>query len=408
VTIRPPRVLMLSDVYFPRVNGVSTSIQTFRRDLDAAGCHSILVAPRYPQARDDEPGVVRVRSRYLPFDPEDRLPVGGELERVALERRGEYDLVHVHTPFVAHRVGRRIARRLGVPIVETYHTFFEEYFHHYLPLVPRPLLRAVARAVSHRQCEGVDAVIAPSPQMAEALEAYGVRTEIRVIPTGLDLGRLAGGDGARFRAAYGIAAERPVALTVGRVAFEKNIGFLVSMLERLCIAMPEALLVIAGEGPALPALRRDVAARGLAHNALFVGYLERSGPLLDCYRSADAFVFASRTETQGLVLLEAMALGLPVVSTAVMGTRYVLDGAPGAIVVNEDAAQFSAAVEMVLKNRAMRTSLGAQAAEHARRRWSSSEMARRMLELYVWALRPRDCSVSAGGAPAEAQGGRAQ
>jgi len=180
------------------------------------------------------------------------------------------------------------------------------------------------------------------------------------------------------------------------------------MLERLCIAMPEALLVIAGEGPALPALRRDVAARGLAHNALFVGYLERSGPLLDCYRSADAFVFASRTETQGLVLLEAMALGLPVVSTAVMGTRYVLDGAPGAIVVNEDAAQFSAAVEMVLKNRAMRTSLGAQAAEHARRRWSSSEMARRMLELYVWALRPRDCSVSAGGAPAEAQGGRAQ
>lgn len=93
MTIRPPRVLMLSDVYFPRVNGVSTSIQTFRRDLDAAGCHSILVAPRYPQARDDEPGVVRVRSRYLPFDPEDRLPVGGELERAALERRGECSVI---------------------------------------------------------------------------------------------------------------------------------------------------------------------------------------------------------------------------------------------------------------------------------------------------------------------------
>jgi glycosyltransferase involved in cell wall biosynthesis len=92
-----------------------------------------------------------------------------------------------------------------------------------------------------------------------------------------------------------------------------------------------------------------------------------------------------------------------------MGTRYVLDGARGAIVVNEDAAQFAAAVEMVLKNRAMRASLGAQAAEHARRRWSSSEMARRMLDVYDGTLRHRDCGVpAAGGATAEAQGSRAQ
>jgi glycosyltransferase involved in cell wall biosynthesis len=112
-----------------------------------------------------------------------------------------------------------------------------------------------------------------------------------------------------------------------------------------------------------------------------------TAPLLDCYRSADAFVFASRTETQGLVLLEAMALGLPVVSTAVMGTRYVLDGARGAIVVNEDAVQFAAAVEMVLKNHEMRISLGAQAAMHARTRWSGAEMARRMLDLYQSAIR---------------------
>ena len=378
---------MLSDVYFPRVNGVSTSIQTFRRDLEAEGCRSILVAPDYPLARDDEPGIVRVRSRYLPFDPEDRIAVSGEFARAALGFRGEFDLIHVHTPFVAHRVGRRIARELRVPVVETYHTFFEEYFHHYLPFMPRALSSAAARMISRRQCDGVDAVIAPSPQMAEALEAYGVRTDIRVIPTGLDLGRLEGGDGARFRAAYGIASDRPVALTVGRVAFEKNIGFLVAMLERLRIAVPNALLVIAGEGPALPALRRDVAERGLANNVLFVGYLDRSGPLLDCYRSADVFVFASRTETQGLVLLEAMALGLPVVSTAVMGTRFVLDGARGAIVVNEEAAQFAAAVEMVLMNGKMRTSLGHQAADHARTGWSGAEMARRMLELYQATLR---------------------
>ena len=139
MTMRNPRVLMLSDVYFPRVNGVSTSIQTFRRDLEAEGCSSILVAPQYPGQRDDEPGVVRVRSRYLPFDPEDRFLVAAALDIAVRALGPEFDLVHIHTPFVAHTVGLRVARRLGIPVVETYHTFFEEYFHHYLPWAPRAI-----------------------------------------------------------------------------------------------------------------------------------------------------------------------------------------------------------------------------------------------------------------------------
>lgn len=380
--MRSPRILMLSDVYFPRVNGVSTSIQTFRRDLDAEGCASVLVAPQYPESRQDESGIVRVRSRYFPFDPEDRVIVARELERAVEALHCDFDLIHVHTPFVAHVVGLRLARRLGIPVVESYHTFFEEYFHHYLPYVPRAVLRAVARGVSRRQCNAVDAVVAPSPQMAEALRAYGVRSEIRVIPTGLDTNQLKGGDGAGFRARHGIAPDRPVALTVGRVAFEKNIGFLLPVIDRVRRSIPDVVFVIAGEGPALTTLQRQVGERGLADNVRFVGYLDRSGPLLDCYRSANVFVFASRTETQGLVLLEAMALGLPVVSTAIMGTQSVLDGAGGAIVVNEDEVQFASAVEMVLKNRETQASLGLRARQYVEARWSSAEMAKRMLELY--------------------------
>ena len=380
--MRAPRILMLSDVYFPRVNGVSTSIQTFRRDLAAEGCTSVLVAPQYPEPRQDEPGIIRVRSRYFPFDPEDRVIVASELERAVQSLHCEFDLIHIHTPFVAHVVGLRLARRLGIPVVESYHTFFEEYFHHYLPCVPRAVLRSVARAVSCRQCNAVDAVIAPSPQMAEALRAYGVRSEIRVIPTGLDTGRLNGGDGARFRELHGIAPDRPVALTVGRVAFEKNIGFLLPVLDRVRRSIPDVLLIIAGEGPALATLQRQAKDRCLEDNVRFVGYLDRSGQLLDCYRSANVFVFASRTETQGLVLLEAMALGLPVVSTAVMGTQSVLDGAAGAVVVSEDEVQFASAMAMVLKSRDLQVSLGSKAQHRVKTRWSSAEMAKQMLELY--------------------------
>jgi 1,2-diacylglycerol 3-alpha-glucosyltransferase len=377
-----PRILMVSDVYFPRVNGVSTSIQTFRDDLAALGCASLLIAPEYPEAREDEPGITRVRSRYLPFDPEDRIMVRRELDRACASLAAQIDLIHIQTPFLAHYAALRLARALGLKTVETYHTYFEHYMHHYLPLVPRAVSSALARQLSRAQCNAVDTVISPSPQMAEALRGYGVESRIEVIPTGVDLRKFAGGDGVRFRAALGIDAQRPVMLTVGRVAFEKNLEFLIDVLASVRLEVPDVLLLIAGEGPARGALEQRVAKLGLERSVRFVGYLDRASGLLDCYSSADLFVFASRTETQGLVLLEAMALGVPVVSTAVMGTRDVLDGARGAIVVDEDKASFARAATQVLTDRSLRHSLAAEASQFVASRWSSAAMARRMLECY--------------------------
>ena len=376
------RVLMVSDVYFPRVNGVSTSIQTFRRDLERLGCESWLVAPAYPAAREDESNVLRQPSRYLLFDPEDRLMSASAVRAACRALRDRVDLIHIHTPFVAHWVGTRMAREMRIPVVETYHTFFEEYLHHYLPLLPRFAARAAARAVSRRQCNAVDAVVAPSHQLASVLRTYGVTVPIEVIPTGLDLADFAGGDGCRFRARHGIARDRPMLLLVSRVAHEKNIGFLLDVLAEVRQRIADVLLVIAGEGPALKHLERLVATNGLAANVRFVGYLDRRTALLDCYRAADAFVFASRTETQGLVLLEAMALGTPVVSTAVLGTREVLDGAKGAVVVPEDRAEFARALGDVLSSADRRRALAAEARDFVVERWSSAEMARRVATLY--------------------------
>ena len=382
------RALLISDVYFPRVNGVSTSIQTFRRDLAELGCETWLVAPRYPQAWPDDERLLRQPSRYLVFDPEDRMMVGSAARRACRDFAGRVDVVHIQTPFVAHWVGLRAARDLGVPVVETYHTFFEEYLHHYLPLLPAAAARGFARLVSRRQCNAVDAVIAPSQQLADVLVGYGIERPIAVIPTGLNLAEFDGGDGAGFRAQHGIAAERPVMLLVGRVAHEKNIGFLLRVLSEVRSAVPNVLFVIAGEGPALAALRRTVATAGLEGHTLFVGYLDRASTLRDCYRAADVFVFASRTETQGLVLLESLALGVPVVSTAVLGTKEVLRDAGGAIVVAEEVAEFAAAVVSVLTQPELRRSLSAAGRGFVAARWSSAEMAKRLLGFYG-EVRPR-------------------
>ena len=381
------RILMVSDVYFPRVNGVSTSIQTLRQALAAAGHTSVLVVPDYP-GTVPEVDIVRVPGWQVPRDPEDRLMHFSALA-AALDGLdpADFDLIHIHTPFLAHRAGVRWARRHGLPSVETYHTLFEEYFHHYLPFLPKPWLAAAARMISRKECDGVTAVIAPSSAMKSALEAYGVTSPVHIIPTGIRMADFADCDGPRFRARHAIASERPVMAYVGRVAFEKNIDFLLAVTEAVRRDRPDVLFVIAGEGPARAKLERAVAKRGLAENVRFVGYLERRTELPACYCAADVFVFASRTETQGLVLLEAMALGVPVVALAEMGTRDVLKEGAGCRIAPEDVAGFARTLLPLLADRAAARALGAAGRPYAAG-WSETRMQCEILRLYQSLVSP--------------------
>lgn len=376
------RVLMISDVYFPRINGVSTSIQTFARELTARGHRITLIAPEYGTSEPEPFAVIRVPSRYLPLDPEDRILRTGRLRahRPRLAAEG-FDLIHIQTPFIAHYAGLAMARRLGLPTVESYHTFFEQYLDKYIPFVPAAWLRAAARRFSASQCNAVNALVVPSRAMLEVLDGYGVSTRAEVIPTGIELERFSTGDGARFRQRHGIDPARPVLVHVGRLAFEKNIEFLLHTLTCIRQAVPDVLLVIAGEGPARRELETLTARLGLHEQVLFVGYLSRDGALEDCYCAGAAFVFASRTETQGLVLLEAMALGVPVVSTAIMGTREVLDDGRGCLIAEDDETDFAAKAVRLLTEPELRARLSAEARRYAQG-WSAPALAERMIQFY--------------------------
>jgi len=397
------RILMISDVYFPRINGVSTSIQTFRRGLHSLGHETVLIAPEYPatQALTEDGETVRVASRYLPRDPEDRLMKAGEIRRLApaLARRA-FDIVHVQTPFIAHYQGVRLARSMGVPVVETYHTYFEEYLHHYVPLLPRSLMRLLARRFTTSQCNVLDALVVPSRAMQAALADYGVRCPMQIIPTGMEMDRFAGGDGARFRAQLGIAADRPTLVHVGRVAHEKNIDFLFRVLRRVAERRADVMLIVAGEGPALAHCKSYVESLGLSAHVKFVGYLSREAALLDCYKAGDLFVFASRTETQGLVLLEAMALGVPVVSTAYMGTADIVTPQRGARLAPDDEQGFADIVVELLADPQQRATMAVAAREYAAT-WSAASMAAKLVDFYREATRAAPRAVSSTAAPVE-------
>jgi glycosyltransferase involved in cell wall biosynthesis len=375
-------LLHVSDVYFPRINGVSTSIRGTARELRRRGHHVELLVPLYGGEAHEE-DVVRVRSKAVPFDREDRLmhPRRAHAATAGFNSRPP-DLVHVHTPFVAQAVGRRVARRFEVPTVVTVHTHFEDYLHCYLPLLPRQLLRRAARSFYLRQARTASALVAPSAAIRDLLAEYGVRARVEVIPTGVPIDEVRGGDGDAFRRRLGIGPDRKVLVHVGRMAHEKNVGFLVEVLAVMRRFLPDVLLLLAGDGPALPTLRRLVVELGVERNVVFVGYLDRERELLDCYRAGDVFVFASRTETQGLVLLEAMALEVPVLSTAVLGTRDVVGPARGALVVEENVAAFAAQALMLLENPALRRRLGRDGRRFVEEEWSDRATVSRTLDLY--------------------------
>jgi glycosyltransferase involved in cell wall biosynthesis len=376
------RILMISDVYFPRINGVSTSIRNFRKELADLGHEVTLIAPRYGPDDESDAPIFRIPSRFIPIDPEDRLMKRGDIAGLeATLRQSDFDIIHIQTPFVAHYAGVALSRRLGIPRVETYHTHFEEYLHHYLPLVPKSWMQRLARGFNRSQCNDVDGVIVPSQAMFDVLRGYGIERPIEIIPTGVDQVFFRRGDGAKFRAEHGVPDARPMLVHVGRLAHEKNIDFLLHMLRELLATVPDVLLVIAGEGPAEKHLRGLAGRLELNGSVKFTGYLDRSSTLLDCYAAGDAFVFSSRTETQGLVLLEAMAQGTPVVSVSELGTRDILREGQGALVSPEHTGEFAQRVAKLLRDSGMRAWLAAAARHHARH-WSSRRFAERKVEFY--------------------------
>ncbi len=377
------KILFISDVYFPRINGVSTSTRTFVLQMQNLGHEVHLIAPDYDVITEDEAWIKRIPARSIYFDPEDKLMKYGEAVKLlpVLEQE-KYDIIHVHTPFVAHYLGLKLAAQLNIPCIETYHTFFEDYLHHYLPWMPKSIARSIARMISKRQCNAVDAIVAPSNPMLDVLRRYGVNVLSEVIPTGLQDSSFAAADGQAFRLKYGIPLERPMLLYVGRVAFEKNIDFLLEMTKLLAEKRPDVLLVVTGEGPAEASLHKLATTLEIEKNVQFIGYLDRNTELNACYESADIFVFASKSETQGLVLLEAMAQATPVVAIAELGTASILIEGKGALIAPDDTAKFAERVHQLLLNPEHRFELGNRAKNYALDKWTATLQAQRMIKFY--------------------------
>jgi 1,2-diacylglycerol 3-alpha-glucosyltransferase len=383
VTAGSLKVALFTNNYLPFRGGVTTSVETLRRGLDACGHAAWVFAPRFAGAVDADERIVRYPSLPAATYPEFALamPWSSAVSRRA--RSIGFDVFHAHHPFLLGPAARRLARSTRRPLVFTYHTRYDKYAH-YVPL-PRRMVAAAAVKISTRFAAGADAVIAPSALIREELFARGVRSPIAVVPTGVNLTRFAPGDAAAARRALGLAAEDRVLLYVGRLDREKSIGRILCAFERVAGTMPRARLVLAGHGTEAESLRRQARAHPAGDRIVFLGVRPHEA-LVAVYRAADLFVFASETETQGLVLAEAAACGVPAVSVSGPGCDEVVRDGETGVLTKPDIASLAEAVIGLLVDTERRTGMGLRARAVAEREFDMRLQVERTLRVYADAL----------------------
>jgi 1,2-diacylglycerol 3-alpha-glucosyltransferase len=391
------RVVITTDAYWPRINGVTVVVDGLRRHLVAAGHEVYVLAPTYPPhmgttGLPDPPGVLRFSGFPFPFSKEDRM--GWPVHRYRITRIMEDlrpDIVHSHSEFTIGFSGKTYCRRFGVPHLMTRHTMYEDFIQAYVPGLPYWLARAVVSTWSRSDYRLINRVVVPARHLKDLILSYGITTPVEVIPNGIDLKELSLTEDERRLQAQRLAPllrslkGKKILIHVGRIAHEKNIDFLVRSFAHVHRAFPDAVLLLVGDGPYRLDLQRQVEQDGRADCIRFAGYLDRQA-VAYMLAVADLFVFASKTEVHPLVLIEAMSCGAPIVAVNARGTDEILLGASGVDLVPEDEMVFAERVSAILADPSLRQKRSAEVREAAKS-WSLERMAERTLGLYLTLLK---------------------
>ncbi|WP_346836469.1 glycosyltransferase [Microbulbifer sp. SAOS-129_SWC] len=373
-------IVMLTNTYLPHVGGVARSVAAFAQAYRERGHRVLIVAPEFSQPPDNDSDVVRIHAiqNFNGSDFSVALPFSGHLSETLNDFRP--DLIHAHHPFLLGMTALRIARARQLPLVFTHHTLYERYTH-YVPADSQALKRFVIELAT-RYANLASLVFAPSQSIAELLRQRGVKTPIAEVPTGVKLADYRGGDSAAARRELGIPVNALLLGHLGRLAAEKNLEFLAGAVAEFMQRDPQVHFLLVGSGPLAETLRQLFDARGLGERLHMPGTLQGTKQR-DAYAAMDAFVFASTSETQGMVLTEAMAAGTPVIALDANGTREVVrDGVNGRLIQREDAAELIAALEWLRDLPPERRKQLSQEASTTAETFSMDNCADRALSLY--------------------------
>jgi 1,2-diacylglycerol 3-alpha-glucosyltransferase len=380
------RIGLFTNNYRPLVNGLVTSVDSFADAFRRAGHDVVIIAPRYGGGLQDPEGVLRVPGLRAPTHHAYVLPFSGWPGIRRAVRSLGLDVYHAQHPFLLGAAAARGAREADRPLIFTYHTRYERYAH-YVP-GPAGMIGNLALRRALAFARRADLVIAPASSVARDLVALGLRTPVAVIPTGVELPPIPSADRRlAARHAFDLEDGGPVCLSVGRLAKEKNPAFLLHAFHHIAHSLPDARLVLVGDGDERQHLSRLAVDLGVQARVRFVGAVPHDR--VSAYtRTADLFLFASTSETQGLAALEALAAGLPVVAVASAAAVDLLPDESAGLICAEDPEIFAGKAVALWEARDRRIAM-AEAARRIAARYAPDASAGALLDLYARAMRAR-------------------
>lgn len=359
------KIAFFCDAYLPTRNGVATSARTTAEELRLRGHRVIIFAPRFTDYVDDDPDVIRFKAGHW-FKAKDYPVAFPFLSRVAprtalLFRQMKFDVVHSHSPFVLGGLGAHWARFNFIPLVWTFHTLYHHYAHY--SIMPQESSRWYILWRIRTMLRKCDRIIAPSHAVERVILKLFPDAPTQVLPSGVNIEKFAGGNRERIRNEFGFKPDETVLFFVGRLAPEKNFTFLLRSVAPLLKNRPARLLVVGG-GPSIDAYRELARKMGIQNRITFTGFIEPS-TIADYYAAGDIFTFASRTETQGLCIAEALCAGKPCVVVNAMGAAEALENEGDGLLVPASESRFREAVARLIDDPALRERMAHRACERA-------------------------------------------
>jgi 1,2-diacylglycerol 3-alpha-glucosyltransferase len=393
-------VAMFTDAYFPRINGVSVSVNSYANELVKLGHTVCVVCVEYSEEQQksaffdekasDEASpfkIIRIPSSWLIWSKEDRL---ARLDQWHFVKKSmdafRPDTIHINSEWLVGYFGALYARHRHIPYVYTFHTMWEDYIANYVSFLPEFSTRKIGKEVVKFYLKRAAVIIAPTRRIADVVERYGINHPVEILPTGIpeekekfNWKRSLQIKARLFRKFPAIKGKK-ILLYVGRIVKEKNLSFLFDVLREIQKTDSRTVLLLVGGGPYADELQALAHERGIAGSVFFTGYIP-GADLIYFYRLADVFVFPSKTETQGLVTVEAMLSGLPVVAIGEMGTIDVMQGDNGGFMVAEDPVLFAQRVHQLLSDSELHRIKSDQARKWGKK-WSISALTPLLVSCY--------------------------
>ncbi len=340
------RIGIFTDTYAPQINGVVTSIESSLNYLNQNHTVYIFCPNVKPKVKSTK-HIWRFPSVVYPFQKEYRLvlPFNKQLDKI---KELQLDIIHVHTPFTMGIIGLKIAKKLNIPAIHTFHTYFEKYLH-YFPILPEKWMNKYAKKETEKICNQCKLIIVPTEEMRNELKKYNINSPSVIIPSGIKNEKISEKDIKDFKTKNKLKDEI-YCLFVGRIGHEKNIYFLLNAFEKIQQQIPNINLLIIGDGPERKNLEKEVSNKNLNDNVIFTGYLDKKD-VFTGYQIAKLMLFPSKTETQGLTVVESLLSGTPVIGLNQLGVKNVIGDNLGGIVTKESIEEYTDACLSLLNDK---------------------------------------------------------